>query len=187
MASAATLASLRRVCSDSAESAPDAYPSLLAVCTAALLHVDESYVSAGEMAKAHRRLAPALAALGDEGAGVSARLEACRDAFEALDEEDPRRAELLRAPPQQRAVDRFAGGNHPVLAYTSLPPLPPANATAQALRRRRAKRARAERDARGEGPDAVRARRRRSALLSVAGAALATLLLAALHWLTRKR
>ena len=174
----ATLAALRRVCADAAEGAPDAYPALLAVCTTALLHVDESYVSDAELAKAQRRLTPALAACPD----VAAALEACRVAFEALDEEDPRRAELLRAPPQQRAVDRFAGGTHPCVAPTTLPPLPPANATAQALRRRRAKRARAEREARGEGPTAVRARRRNTLLLAAGCAALALVLLAALRW-----
>ena len=183
----AALAALRRVCDDAADSAPDSYPALLAVASSALLGADESYVSATEMARAYRRLAPALAG-GAAHEVIAARLEACRAAFESLDEDDPRRAELLRAPYQQKAVDRFAAGTHPCIVATTLPRLPPANATAQALRRRRAKIARAERDARGDGPAAVRARRQRNALLLGGCAALVALLLAAaLRWSARQR
>ena len=187
MGDAAALAALQRVCDDAAESAPDAYPALLAVCSSALLGADESYVTAAEMARAYRRLAPALAG-GAAQEAVAARLDACRAAFDSLDEQDPRRLELLRAPYQQKAVDRFAAGTHPCIVGSALPRLPPANATAQALRRRRAKIARAERDARGEGPAAVRARRQRNALvLGGCAALLAALLLVALRWSAQKR
>ena len=187
MGDAATLAALQRVCDDAAQSVPDAYPALLAVCSSALLGADESYVSATEMARAYRRLAPALAG-GAAQEAVAARLESCRAAFDALDEDDPRKAELLRAPYQQKAVDRFAAGTTPCIVETSLPRLPRADATAQALRRRRAKIARAEREARGQGPAAVRARRQRHALLLGGCAALAVLLLvAALRWSAQKR
>ena len=57
---AATLAALQRCCADAAVDAPAALPALLAVCTAALLGVDESYVGEEELRKAHRRLAPSL-------------------------------------------------------------------------------------------------------------------------------
>ena len=186
MGDAATLAALQRVCDDAAQSVPDAYPALLAVCSSALLGADESYVSATEMARAYRRLAPALAG-GAAQEAVAARLDSCRAAFDALDDDDPRKAELLRAPYQQKAVDRFAAGTQPCIVETSLPRLPRADATAQALRRRRAKIARAEREARGEGPAAVRARQRSALLLGGCAALALLLLVTALRWTARKR
>ena len=120
---AAAADALLRVCHDVAASdeTADAFPTLVAVASSALLGADESYVTDAELARAWARLQPALAA--EEHAAtlaeVRAALEACCTRFHAC-QDNVRRTALLRAATQQRAVDSFVEGRHPVVVPPKL-------------------------------------------------------------------
>ena len=135
---ASTAAALRAVCDDAAASAPDALPALLAVCTSALLHLDEDYDSDVGAQKSLARLMPLLqperlkaiedAVVRDDLAAVGAALARCRDAWDATRDDAPRRKALLRVVAQHKAVDAFAAGKREgccIVGYVPPPPQQP--------------------------------------------------------------